>query len=434
MATSTPITDSLFGISPEALIADRQAAQEAQAMQFAKLAPAAKATYGFARAGQLAGEGLGSLLGAQDPEMEAVKLVQQLGSKFDKTTPEGLNQLAQALQQTGNPYAQQFALQAADRARKLETDVLTQGKLKAEAAKAYREGMTTEQRNAGALADSKADRGTPEWTKIYNEELTRLTTKAEGAPKISKVGIAETTREPVYTYSVGNEAPRQVVFKIDANGNQVMVPYNGGVDQTTSKTNVGVKLPEGESEFVKKLGQLDARRVDEAISTRDNSVAALNSINRLAQLDDAGLISGTLASGRVGATNLLSTLGLVSGNDVNRLANSENYQKVAGDVILQTLGGKLGAGFSNEDRKFIQSLVPQLENSPQARRQLINFMREKNQAIIQETTRLENYARENRGLKGFEPKIPLAPQPVNAVQSLSNEELQRLIAERKKGK
>jgi hypothetical protein len=143
------------------------------------------------------------------------------------------------------------------------------------------------------------------------------------------------------------------------------------------------------------------------------------------------LISGTFANGRVGATNLLNTLGLTSAKDQDSLAKSENYQKTAGDVILATLGGRLGSGFSNADREFIQSLVPQLNNSPEARKQLIEFMVKKNQTIVGETTRLENYARENNGLKGFVPTIPLVsgqqPTTSGALQSMSTEPLQQML-------
>ena len=232
--------------------------------------------------------------------------------------------------------------------------------------------------------------------------------------KLNEVGVAEGTREPVYSYMTpdgqGGTTVSQVVFK-NVDGKQQMVPYTGGVDRTTAKTNVGVKLPEGESEFVKRLGVKDADRVDAAISTRDTAVSSLNSLNKLATLPADQLISGQFASGRVGATNLLSTLGLASPTDVNKLNKSQEYQKVAGDVILQTLGGKLGSGFSNADRDFIASLVPQLETSPEARRQLIGFMQNKNQEIVQETLRLEDYARKNKGLSGYTPKIPLSVEP-----------------------
>jgi len=173
---------------------------------------------------------------------------------------------------------------------------------------------------------------------------------------------------------------------------------------TKNIVNVDAK---GEAEFSKELGKLDAKKVSDAGTARDNALATVRSLNQLEKLDNQGLISGSFATGRVGATNLLNTLGLASPEDQQRLASSQNYQKVAGDVILGVLGGKLGAGFSNEDRKFIEGLVPQLETSPAARRQLITFMRDKNMMIADEATRLETYARDKKGLSGFQPKIPL---------------------------
>jgi len=178
-----------------------------------------------------------------------------------------------------------------------------------------------------------------------------------------------------------------------------------------------------ESEFAKQLGAAQGTRYKDAIGLRDNAISALNTFDQLSKLNDQGLISGSFATGRVGATNLLNTLGLISPADSATLARSENYQKVAGDAILAALGGKLGAGFSNEDRKFIQGLVPQLENSPAARRQLIDFMASKNRAIVGETTRLIDYAENKRTLNGFVPSVPLPGR--GGLQGLSDEDLRR---------
>jgi hypothetical protein len=181
-----------------------------------------------------------------------------------------------------------------------------------------------------------------------------------------------------------------------------------------------------ETEFAKGLGQAQKARYENALTLRENAISALNTFDQLSRLNDQGLISGSFATGRVGATNLLNTLGLISASDSATLARSENYQKVAGDAILATLGGKLGAGFSNEDRKFIQSLVPQLENSAAARRQLIDFMVSKNRAIVGETTRLIDYAENKRTLNGFVPSVPLPSGGAGGgVQALSDEELRR---------
>ena len=104
------------------------------------------------------------------------------------------------------------------------------------------------------------------------------------------------------------------------------------------------------------------------MAVKRRSIAALNSLNRLNQLDQNALISGSFATGRVGATNLLNTLGLTSEKDQDALAKSVNYQKTAGDVILATLGGKLGAGFSNAfDARHI-GLKPSPESNAQGLR------------------------------------------------------------------
>jgi hypothetical protein len=207
----------------------------------------------------------------------------------------------------------------------------------------------------------------------------------------------------------------------------VRVPCTGGVDRTTAKTTV-TSTQTQESEFAKQLGGEQAKRYSGAVALRDNAISAVKTFNELAKLDDQGLVSGTFATGRVGATNLLNTLGLIGNADVGKLARSENYQKIAGDAILATLGGRLGAGFSNEDRKFIQGLIPQLENSAAARRQLIDYMLRKNNEVVGETNRLIDYAETKRTLNGFKPAIPLAASTANRYSEMSDAELDAAIA------
>lgn len=365
-------TDSVMG-----LFADPQQIQQAQqqaalqrGIDLAQLDPFQRASAQLYQGGYMAGGAIGSALGAEDPQLKMATARRNIMQGIDQTDPQSLAQAAQALNQAGDIQGARALAQAAQEA-------------------ALKQSQITKNLREGRAAQTK----------------------------LNEVGVAEGTREPVYSYLTpdgsGGTKVSQVVFK-NVNGQQQMVPYTGGVDRTTSKTSVGVKLPEGESEFVKRLGVKDADRVDAAITTRDTAVSSLNSLNKLASLPAEQLIGGQFASGRVGATNLLSTLGLASPTDVNKLNTSQEYQKVAGDVILQTLGGKLGSGFSNADREFIAGLVPQLETSSEARRKLIQFMQNKNQEIVQETIRLEDYARKNKGLSGYTSKIPLSVEPSKA--------------------
>jgi hypothetical protein len=408
------IVGGLFGITPEMYQQNVGEDILNQGVKMGQLAPDAFGRANvYAGAAQL-GRGISGVMGAQDPQL---RLISARNAIFSRTDPNDPDSLARAANELA-PFDPQGATALANQAREA----------------AFKLSQVTKNLRERAGADPlqqliRAGKYTPESIAEYakTEDVSKLVTiEKPEKQNVKEVGVAAGTREAVYL-DVNND--QQFVYQKGADGKQMRVPYFGGIDRVTSTTKVDVD--KGETEFIKRLGAKDADRVDAAMSMRESSVAALNSLNRLNQLDQNALISGSFANGRVGATNLLNTLGLTSAKDQDMLAKSENYQKTAGDVILATLGGKLGAGFSNEDRRFIQSLVPQLENSAQARKQLIEFMVKKNQTIVGETTRLENYARENKGLKGFVPTIPLfvgqQPTTSGALQSMSTEQLQQML-------
>ncbi len=453
------IVAGLFGMTPQMYQGQQYQQDLRRGAELAQLSPGAAAQANLmASVGQL-GRGVAGAMGIEDPQLKLISTRNTIAQQIDQTDPESILKGAQMLAQAGD---QQGAMALAQYARQAQGEMALaqqrteekrtpevrnalayagtigefgspefnrayQQKLMELTSKEKPEATTPEQKNAIALALTAGPQGSAAFEEKYATELARLTDKAKqvGA-NIKEVGVAETTREPVY---LDVNADQQFIYKKDETGKQVRVPFTGGVDRTTAKTSLGVKLPEGESEFVKALGKKDAERVDAAITVRDTAVSTINSLNKLASLPDNQLITGQFATGRVGATNLLVTLGLAAPSDTNKLVSSQEYQKVAGDVILQTLGGKLGSGFSNADREFIQGLIPQLETNPAARRQLISFMQNKNQEIVKESIRLENYAREKKGLSGFEPKIPMsvAPSQSRPYSGLTNEQLDAKI-------
>jgi len=408
------IMGNLFGVSPAIYEQNKEEATRKQALEFSKLDPYERTNAMAYIGGRGLGNIVGGALGAQDPVMMMYSQRTELGQKYDLTTPQGFKSLARELLAKNDPQGAQIALQKA-----------TDQELK--------ESQITKNLRERAGADPlqqliRAGKYTPESIAEYakTDDVSRLVTiEKTNRENIKEVGVAAGSREAVYL-DVNND--QQFVYQKGADGKQIRVPYFGGIDRVTSSTKV--EAEKKQTEFEKILDKKDAERVDGAMTLRDNSIASLNSLERLNKLDQSALISGAFAANRVGLTNLLNTLGLTSPKDRDDLAKSENYQKTAGDVILATLGGRLGSGFSNADREFIQSLVPQLNNSPQARKQLIEFMVKKNQTIVNEATRLENYARDKKTLKGFVPTIPLIsgqPAPANSLQSMSTEQLQQML-------
>jgi hypothetical protein len=174
--------------------------------------------------------------------------------------------------------------------------------------------------------------------------------------------------------------------------------------KTTPKTVVNVSQQQ-ESEFSKELGKIQGKQMEKAYNTRDAAVSTLGTLTKMSELNDQQLISGSFAGGRVGAANLLNTLGLASETDAKRLSNSQQFNKVAGDLVLANIK-QLGYNPSNADVKFLNETLPNLESSPAARRSLINWMATKAQGSIAEVKNMEGYALKNRSLNGYTPNIP----------------------------
>jgi hypothetical protein len=254
--------------------------------------------------------------------------------------------------------------------------------------------------------------------------MLRLTTKAEGRPVIKEVGVAANTREPVYTYQEGNNPPQQIIYR-NVDGKQQMIPYTGGVDRTTAKTTLTVDA-KGQEAFTVELAKDDAKEVKNARGIRDAAIGELGTLQKMQELNQQQLMTGSFATGRVGALNLLNTLGMTSSTDTNKLANSEQYTKVTGDLLLDKIK-KLGTNPSNTDREFIAKIVPQLENSAAARRQLIDYMRKKNVDLINSSTELIDYAENNKTLNGYKPKTPLPKSSPGIYYDLSDDELDKRI-------
>jgi hypothetical protein len=176
-------TDSIMGLfqSPEQYQQQRQAIQQAQAMEMAKLSPfqqgQANIQMGMNR---FADVGAG-LLGIQDPQLQMQTQARQIMQQVNQNDPKSLMQAAQAFNDAGD----------VQRARALATAAQEMEFKQSQITKNMREGnaamLTTEQRNASALADSSgAQRGTQEWTDAYKSGLERLTTKDAGGSEFER--------------------------------------------------------------------------------------------------------------------------------------------------------------------------------------------------------------------------------------------------------
>lgn len=93
--------ETLFGITPDEIEAQRAAQSRQQAMQFAQMSPAERATMGFYQAGNQLGGALASMMGAKDPELERAATVNKLVQETDMNDLESVKGLVGQLNKAG---------------------------------------------------------------------------------------------------------------------------------------------------------------------------------------------------------------------------------------------------------------------------------------------------------------------------------------------
>jgi hypothetical protein len=125
---------SVLGMFPEveamqrALYQQKQnEAMQAQALQFAKLDPFQKASYGLAMGGQQLGDAIGGALGAKDPQLQMIAQRQQMLGMIDPNKPETYGRAIQFALQTGDSNTAQMLNNEMKNAQARKTENLQLG-------------------------------------------------------------------------------------------------------------------------------------------------------------------------------------------------------------------------------------------------------------------------------------------------------------------
>lgn len=412
MATSQDSMLAGLFSTPEQYQQNRLALQEAQAIQQAKLS-----NYERGLAGQqmglnrLADVGAGAL-GIQDPQLQAMSAIRELSSKYDTNTSGGVAALATELQQRG---MQQQAFQLGQKALEMR-------KLEAEAQAKTMERLTNEQKNAGAMADSSgAKRGSTEWTEKYNSELARLTA-GNKAGNIKEIGVAEKTREPVY-FDIGSDGiGSQFVVKQDPRDptKQIRVPFNGGVDRTTAKTDVKVDAKASAAGAVKSA-ELDAKRLSDAQISADKAIEAAGILNQLEKTPQG--ISGAGADARLAALRVFDSVGLTSSTDQTALSNADKFNSLTGERTLSFIK-QLGTNPTDTDREFAKTIGPAIQKGEKTNKDIIAYLRKRAQETVGSARAMEqHYYKNDYSLRGYESPFLSNLEAPTALNKMSADDL-----------
>jgi hypothetical protein len=284
----------------------------------------------------------------QDPAMKRATRLRQLASQYDTTTPEGLRQMAAALQGT-DP---ELGFQVMQRADALELSKAKIDTEKATAASKTEEKLTPEERNAAAIVNRIPNiiSGSPQWNEAFKKELERLTSKPEG--KIS----------------YGAETERVSKAKFNKPYNDLTQEQAAIVDKEIEKRDItsrkaGAGKPVDVASIIKEIGTKEDikgkseawKNAGDAYKTQVPMIEKLKEVRSNLPATFTGAFSETaLQFGKA-----LSAFGVPV--DENKLSNTE-YMNSVSSQVLQTIARNFPGSLAVKE---MDQLVKSKFSSPQ---------------------------------------------------------------------
>lgn len=279
------VVNSLFGITPESLMAERENALQAQAMQYAKMDPFQRATAAIYSGANRLGGAVGGLLGAQDPELAKATALQTIMKQADTSTPEGLVALAQTLGSQG--FGQQ-AMQVMDKARQAQLQTAQIGKVQAEEAKLTQAFEREEQLRTALsqLPPDAADKDIEAIVRQYgNPDRIFATLEKRQTAEANRIAKAELEREKA--------AEKAAMQQRDQEFKQQMMAL------TAASRNATTDLQRQMTQL--KIDELKSKQADKAEAKSIKEEGAIAHANKVITdvLDAKNLVTG-LTTGLIG--------------------------------------------------------------------------------------------------------------------------------------
>jgi hypothetical protein len=160
----------------------------------------------------------------------------------------------------------------------------------------------------------------------------------------------------------------------------------------------GINIGAGETAWAKGIGEMGVKQLTKIQEDASSALAIQQKASMLeALMQDPEFKSGALTNTETGYKKIIEALG----GDPANVASREGFAAVASQLVLDMMGGSLGAGFSEGDRKFVENMQPSLNTTVEGNKLLINMQRKVAQRklevsdfatkYIQEKGRIDEY-------------------------------------------
>lgn len=207
-------------------------------------------------------------------------------------------------------------------------------------------------------------------------------------------------RKEIEVGVLGNPEMVQKIL-VDKDGNELQkigAPYS----RFSQKTNLSV-INQGP----KNVLEIDKTQAETYATSLNASAKTLPTLQRMQDLLDKGIISGTVANARTATLGVLQGLGANTDKATQVLANTEAYQKELIN-LLQGVIKQYGTNPSNIDVKTALQGLPESVKSPAGVQKVLTTLVNSNRDTYNEAKTGLEYFRKNQGsFTGYEPKVPL---------------------------
>ena len=406
------VPTSVMGMFPEveamqrALYQQKQnEAMQAQAMQFARLDPFEKASYGLAMGGQQLGGAIGGALGAKDPQMQMIGLQSRILSELIPGNP------AQNIQ-----IAQKYARFAPELAMKINNDALDQLVKMKQASSTARQGTTeklqildrlnevndalqtispdapkyktllnnksllesqlnkaeatpNEIQIATKLALQKGAEGTEAFKTEFNSQLLRLTTKETNPP----------AKEEIFDLvdKIKTLDPVKDKFEYDTYKARIEKLNKGKSLEETIGESFGM-LGKALIAAQKKEGEETGKYTAENFKNLGSSVAAGTASKRnLATLENAldNAFTGKFAEGKEAVVGALISLGIPVGSDLKNATSNTQLIQAMGTRYIFPLVKNYPGSLAAKELASLEKTAPNALQQPETIKRLVNLLK-----------------------------------------------------------
>lgn len=372
------VMSTLFGVTPESLMAEREKQLQARAVQFAQLDPMQQAQAGFYAAGSRLGAAAGGLLGAQDPELQRIRQRQTLMKGIDLNDPASLREAAsKALQSGDNAAASQLAQRALDVEAKQATiskDVAAARRERQQAKPAELQKAETVAAVKQAIRSLETQPAAPDRDaalQVYKDQLAVLEQgKPETLSELGKLISEKSKLDPVKDAAI--------IASYDAKIKKLSTGKSMGEELGAGIAAGFGMLGNALAPALKKEGEGIGEFAAKDFNALGSSVASGTASKRNIQVMDTALknaFTGKFADTKESLITSMQGLGFPVGDDLKQAASNTQLVNAMGTRYVFPLVKNFPGSLAAKELDRLEKTAPGSLQQPETIRTLMNLLK-----------------------------------------------------------